>query len=199
MVHQTKEIILQVPFPWIIRENSGDGTSNERQGSKTSTMQCGRLPSGSVADVGRDLLMRCMKIGGFSEEGVNLSCKGQWSNTVKKDFYSLALLQERLDIERITIEEMMKRDAEVILTEVIAFHIIQNNSVTSVKSHKACLTTIPSLIYKENLASSTTSKLINRALAKRNNSSQKNLKYLEHLNIIQPLKIIKTKQTFNQL
>ncbi|KAA6381491.1 MAG: hypothetical protein EZS28_022981 [Streblomastix strix] len=60
---------------------------------------------------------------------------------------------------------MMKRDAEVILTEVIAFHTRQNNSVASAKSHKACLTTMLSLIYKENLASSTTSKLINKALA----------------------------------
>ncbi|KAA6367862.1 MAG: hypothetical protein EZS28_036611, partial [Streblomastix strix] len=54
---------------------------------------------------------------------------------------------------------------EVILTEVIAFHTRQNNSVASAKSHKACLTTMLSLIYKENLASSTTSKLINKALA----------------------------------
>ncbi|KAA6386957.1 MAG: hypothetical protein EZS28_017518 [Streblomastix strix] len=59
----------------------------------------------------------------------------------------------------------MKKDAEVILTEVFAFYIRQNNSVASAKSHKACLTTMLSLIYKENLASSTTSKLINKALA----------------------------------
>ncbi|KAA6369389.1 MAG: hypothetical protein EZS28_035083 [Streblomastix strix] len=59
----------------------------------------------------------------------------------------------------------MKKDAEIILTEVFAFHTKQNNSVASAKSHKACLTTMLSLIYQENLASSTTSKLINKALA----------------------------------
>ncbi|KAA6357946.1 MAG: hypothetical protein EZS28_046527, partial [Streblomastix strix] len=165
VVHQTKELIHQIPFPWISRQNSGDGTENERQGSKASTRQCGRLPSGPVADVVRDLLMRFMKMRGFSEDGVNLLFKGQRFNTVKRDFYSLALLQDWLDIERITIEEMMKKDVEVILTEEIAFHTRQNDSVASAKSHKACLTTMLSLIYKENLATSTTSKLINKALA----------------------------------
>ncbi|KAA6383573.1 MAG: hypothetical protein EZS28_020903 [Streblomastix strix] len=57
------------------RQNFGDWTENERQGSKTSTRQCGRLPSGPAADVGRDLLMRCIKMRGFSEEGVNLLFK----------------------------------------------------------------------------------------------------------------------------
>ncbi|KAA6353295.1 MAG: hypothetical protein EZS28_051178, partial [Streblomastix strix] len=147
------------------RQDSGDGIENERQRSKTSTRQCGRLPSGPVADVGRDLPMRCMQMRGFSEDGVNLLFKGQRFNTVMRDFYSLALLQDWLDIERITIEEMLKKDAEVILTEVIAFQTRQNNSVASAKSHKACLTTMLSLIYKENLASQTTSKLINKALA----------------------------------
>ncbi|KAA6378800.1 MAG: hypothetical protein EZS28_025671, partial [Streblomastix strix] len=99
VVHQTKEFVHQVPFFWIIRQNPGDGTENERQGSKTSTRQCGRLPSGPVADVGRDTLMRCMKMRGFSEEGVNLLFKGQRFNTVKKDFYFLTLLQDWLDIE----------------------------------------------------------------------------------------------------
>ncbi|KAA6375234.1 MAG: hypothetical protein EZS28_029239, partial [Streblomastix strix] len=165
VVHQTKEFIHQIPFPWISRQDSRDGTEKERQGSKTSTRQCGRLPSGPVADVGRDFLMRCMQMRGFSEDGVNLLFKRQRFNTVKRDFYSLALLQDWLDIERITIEEMMKKDAEVILTEVIAFHTKQNNSVASAKSHKACLTTMLSLIYKENLASLTTSNLINKALA----------------------------------
>ncbi|KAA6364903.1 MAG: hypothetical protein EZS28_039570, partial [Streblomastix strix] len=165
VVHQTKEFIHQIPFPCISRQDSGDGIENERQGSKASTRQCGCLPSGPVADVGKDLLIRCMKMRGFSEDGVNLLFKGQRFNTVKRDFYSLALLQDWLDIERITIEEMMKKDAEVILAEVIAFHTKQNNSVASAKSHKACLTTMLSLIYKENLASSTTSKLINKALA----------------------------------
>ncbi|KAA6376862.1 MAG: hypothetical protein EZS28_027612 [Streblomastix strix] len=146
-------------------QNPGDGTVNEGQGSKTSIRQCGRLLSGPVADVGRDLLMRYMKMRGFSEEEVNLLFKGQRFNTVKRDFYSLALLQDWLHIERITIDEMMKKDAEVILTDVIAFHTRQNNSVASAKSHKACLTTMLSLIYKKNLASSTTSKLINKALA----------------------------------
>jgi hypothetical protein len=37
--------------------NSGNRSENERQGSKASIRQCGRLPSGPVADVGRDLLM----------------------------------------------------------------------------------------------------------------------------------------------
>ncbi|KAA6385250.1 MAG: hypothetical protein EZS28_019220, partial [Streblomastix strix] len=134
-------------------QDSGDGIENEGQGSKTSIRQCGRLPSGPVADVGRDLLMRCMKMRGFSEDEVNLLFKGQRFNTVKIDFYSLALLQDLLDIERITIEEIMKKDAEVILTDVIAFHTRQNNSVASAKLHKACLTTMLSLIYKENLAS----------------------------------------------
>ncbi|KAA6392326.1 MAG: hypothetical protein EZS28_012147 [Streblomastix strix] len=80
------------------QENSEDGIENERQGSQASTRQCERLPSGPVADVWRDLLMRYL--------------------------------------ERITIEEMMKKDAEVIITEVIAIHTRQNNSVSSVKSHK---------------------------------------------------------------
>ncbi|KAA6359738.1 MAG: hypothetical protein EZS28_044735 [Streblomastix strix] len=163
--HRTKEFIHQIPFPLISREDSGDGIENERQGSNASTRQCGRLPSGSVADVGRDLLMRCMKMRGFSEDGVNLLFKGQRFNTVKRDFYSLALLQDWLDIERITIEEMLKKDAEVILTEVIAFRTRQKNSVASAKSHKACLTSMLSLIFKENLASSKTSKLISKALA----------------------------------
>ncbi|KAA6381363.1 MAG: hypothetical protein EZS28_023111 [Streblomastix strix] len=73
------------------KQDSGDRTENERQGSKTSSRQCGRLPSGPVADVGRDLLMRCMKMREFSEDGVNLLFKGQRFNTVKRDFYSLAL------------------------------------------------------------------------------------------------------------
>ncbi|KAA6319424.1 MAG: hypothetical protein EZS28_054819, partial [Streblomastix strix] len=146
-------------------QDSGDETENERQASKTSTRQCGRLPSAPVSDVGRDLLMRCMKMRGFSEEGVNLLFKGQRFNTVKRDFYSLALLQDLSDIERIIIEEQMKNDAEIILTEVIAFHTRHNNSVASAKSHKACLTTMLTLICKENLASSTTSKLINKVLA----------------------------------
>ncbi|KAA6390570.1 MAG: hypothetical protein EZS28_013902 [Streblomastix strix] len=93
VVHQTKEFINQIHFPRASRQDSGDWSENERQGSKTSTKQCGRLPSGPVADVGRDLLMRCMKIRGFSEDGVNLLFKGQRFNTVKRDFYSLALLQ----------------------------------------------------------------------------------------------------------
>ncbi|KAA6373937.1 MAG: hypothetical protein EZS28_030539, partial [Streblomastix strix] len=147
------------------RQDSGDETENEGRGSKTSTRQCGRLPSGAVADDWRDLLMRCMKKRRFSKEGVNLLFKGQRFNTVKRDFYSLALLLDQLDTERITIEEMMKKDAEVTLTEVIAFHTRQYNSVASAKPHKACLTTMLSLIHKENLASSTTSKLINEALA----------------------------------
>ncbi|KAA6325315.1 MAG: hypothetical protein EZS28_054085, partial [Streblomastix strix] len=71
VVHQTKEFIHQIPFPWISGQNSGDGIENKGQGSKTSTRQCGRLPSGPVADVGRDLLMRCMQMRGFSEDGVN--------------------------------------------------------------------------------------------------------------------------------
>ncbi|KAA6362466.1 MAG: hypothetical protein EZS28_042007 [Streblomastix strix] len=157
VVHKTKEFIHQIPFPWIIRQNSGNGIENEGQGSKTSTTQCWLLPSGPVADVGRDLLMIYVNMRGFFQEGVNLLFKGQRFNTVKRDFYYLALLQDWLDIERITIDEMMKKDAEVILTEVIAFHTRQNNSVASAKSHKACLTTMSSLIYKENLASPTTS------------------------------------------
>ncbi|KAA6370206.1 MAG: hypothetical protein EZS28_034268 [Streblomastix strix] len=109
---QTKEFIHQIPFPWISRQDSGDLTENERQGSKTSTRQCGILPSRPVTDVGSDLLMICMKMRGFSEDGVNLLFKGQRFNTVKRDFYSLALLQDWLDIERITIEEISEKDAE---------------------------------------------------------------------------------------
>ncbi|KAA6388869.1 MAG: hypothetical protein EZS28_015604 [Streblomastix strix] len=60
---------------------------------KTSTRQCGRLPSEPVADVGRDLLMRCMKMRGFYEEGINLLFNRQRFNTVKRDFYSLVLLE----------------------------------------------------------------------------------------------------------
>ncbi|KAA6362202.1 MAG: hypothetical protein EZS28_042272 [Streblomastix strix] len=62
VVHQTKEFIHQVPFPWIIRENSGDGTENKRQGSKDSSRQYGRLSSGPVTVVGIDLLVRCMNM-----------------------------------------------------------------------------------------------------------------------------------------
>ncbi|KAA6390513.1 MAG: hypothetical protein EZS28_013959 [Streblomastix strix] len=40
------------------RLDSGDGIENERQGSKASTRQCKRLPSGSFANVGRYLLMK---------------------------------------------------------------------------------------------------------------------------------------------
>ncbi|KAA6359600.1 MAG: hypothetical protein EZS28_044873, partial [Streblomastix strix] len=59
------------------QEDSGDVAENERQGSKASTRKCGRLSSELVADIGRDLLMRCMKMRGFSEEGVNLLFKDQ--------------------------------------------------------------------------------------------------------------------------
>ncbi|KAA6370548.1 MAG: hypothetical protein EZS28_033924, partial [Streblomastix strix] len=141
VVCKTKEFIHQIPFPWTNRQDSRDGTENERQGSKTCTSQCGRLPSGPIADVGIDLLMRRKKMRGFSEEGVNLLFNGQRFNTVKSDFYSFASLQDWLDIERITIDKMMKKDAEAILTEVVAFRTRQNNSVASAKSHKARLTT----------------------------------------------------------
>ncbi|KAA6403823.1 MAG: hypothetical protein EZS28_000641 [Streblomastix strix] len=164
VVYQAKEFIREITFLWIIRENSGDMTDNERQRTKASTRQYGLLPSGPVADVGRDLLMRYMKMRGFSQEGVNLLFNGQWFNKIRRDFYSLALLWDWLDIEKITIEETMKKDAEVILTEVVAFHTRQNNSVVSAKSHKACLTVMLSLIYKENLASSTIINLIDKGL-----------------------------------
>ncbi|KAA6399762.1 MAG: hypothetical protein EZS28_004711 [Streblomastix strix] len=94
VLHQTNEFIHQIPFHWIIKQDPGDGTENETQGPKISTRQCGRLPSGPVADVGRDLLMRCMKMRGFSEDRVNLLFKGQRFNTVRRDFYSKALLQD---------------------------------------------------------------------------------------------------------
>ncbi|KAA6378379.1 MAG: hypothetical protein EZS28_026095 [Streblomastix strix] len=70
------------------KQDPRDLTENERQGSKTSTRQCWRLPSGPVAEVGRDLLMRCMKMREFSEEGVNILFKSQRFNTVKWEFYS---------------------------------------------------------------------------------------------------------------
>ncbi|KAA6382514.1 MAG: hypothetical protein EZS28_021959 [Streblomastix strix] len=111
-------------------QDSGDGIENERQGSKTSTRQCGRLPSGPVADVERDLLIRFINMRGFSENGVKLLFNGQRFNTIKRDF-----------------------------TPLHYYRI-----VASAKSHKACLTTMLSLIYKENLACSTASKLINKAL-----------------------------------
>ncbi|KAA6403564.1 MAG: hypothetical protein EZS28_000900 [Streblomastix strix] len=155
----------QIPFPWFIGKDSGNRTGNERQGSKTFIRQCGRIPSGPVADVGRGLLMRCMKMRGISEEGVKLLFRSQRFIPVKRDFSLLTLLQDWLDIERIAIEVMKKRDIEVILTKVIAFYTIQNNSVASAKSHKARITTMLYHIYQENLASSTTSKLINKALA----------------------------------
>ncbi|KAA6392912.1 MAG: hypothetical protein EZS28_011560 [Streblomastix strix] len=198
VVHQTKEFIDQVPFPWQIRQDSGDGTENERQGSKISTRQSGRLPSGPVADVDRDLLMRCMKIRGFSEKGVNLLFNGQRFNIVNRDFYPRALLQDWLDIERITIDEIMKKDADIIFTEVIAFHTRQNNSVASANSHKACLTTMLSLIYKENLATSTNLKTNQQSVSECNNTTQKILKHLEYPNTIQPLERIKTKQILKQ-
>ncbi|KAA6374202.1 MAG: hypothetical protein EZS28_030269, partial [Streblomastix strix] len=164
MICKTWNYMPQIDI-FAIQENSGDMIEIEKQGSKASSIQCGRLPSGPVADVGRDLLMRCMKLRGFSEERVNLLFKSQLFNTVKRDFFSLTLLQDWLDIERITIEETMKREAEVILTEVFAFYTRQNNSAASVNSYKACLSTMSSPIYKRNFASSTTSKLINKALA----------------------------------
>ncbi|KAA6357299.1 MAG: hypothetical protein EZS28_047174, partial [Streblomastix strix] len=46
------------------RQDFGNGTENERQRSKTSFRQCRLLPSGPVADIGRDLLMRELKIVG---------------------------------------------------------------------------------------------------------------------------------------
>ncbi|KAA6359545.1 MAG: hypothetical protein EZS28_044928, partial [Streblomastix strix] len=131
VVHQTKEFIHQIPFPWISGQDSGDGIENERQGSKASTRQCERLPSGPVADVGRDLLMRYMKMRGFSEDGSICYSKAK----------------------------------DLIQLKEIFTHKHYNRIVASAKSHKACLTTMLSLIYKENLASSTTSKLINKALA----------------------------------
>ncbi|KAA6378698.1 MAG: hypothetical protein EZS28_025773, partial [Streblomastix strix] len=141
VVHQTMKFILRVLFPWIIRKDSRDWTENERQGSKASTRQCGLHPSGSVGYVVRDLLMICMKMRGFSEEGGNLLFKGQRFKKVKRNFQSLALLQDWLDIVRIITEEMMNKFVKVTLKEVIAFHTRQNNSVASAKSHKACLTT----------------------------------------------------------
>ncbi|KAA6359131.1 MAG: hypothetical protein EZS28_045341, partial [Streblomastix strix] len=93
----------KVSFPQIIKQDSGDGTENERQGSKTSTRQWGHFPSGPVADVGRDLLMRCMKMRVFFEERFYLLFKGQRFNTVKRDFCSLALLQDWLDTEMCTL------------------------------------------------------------------------------------------------
>ncbi|KAA6374205.1 MAG: hypothetical protein EZS28_030267 [Streblomastix strix] len=68
------------------QEDSGDRTKNERRGSKASTTQCGRLPSRPIADVERDLLMRCMKMRGFSEEGVNKPIKGQRLTQLKETF-----------------------------------------------------------------------------------------------------------------
>lgn len=59
----------------------------------------------------------------------------------------------------------MKKDAEVILTEVTAFHTRENNFVTSAKSHKTCVKTMLSLIFEENLETSATSKLIHKVLA----------------------------------
>ncbi|KAA6392822.1 MAG: hypothetical protein EZS28_011650 [Streblomastix strix] len=165
VVLQTKEFIHQIPFSQIIRYNFGDWIENEGQGSKTSTRECGRLPSGPVADVGRDLILRCMKIRGFSEDGENLLFNGQKFNILMRDFDSLALQQYQLDRQRETIEEVMKKDAEVILTEVIAFHTRQNNQITSAKSHKACLITMYSFIFRENLTTLPTSGQINKALA----------------------------------
>ncbi|KAA6359007.1 MAG: hypothetical protein EZS28_045466, partial [Streblomastix strix] len=122
VVHQTKEFIHQIPLPWIIRENSGDGTEDVRFGSKVSTQQCGRLLSGLVADMRRDLLMRSINMRGFSEERVNVIFNNQRFNTVQRDFYSPALLQDRFEIERKIIEDMIKKDADVIQSEVVAFY-----------------------------------------------------------------------------
>ncbi|KAA6370339.1 MAG: hypothetical protein EZS28_034132, partial [Streblomastix strix] len=104
-----------------------------------------------------------MKVRGFSEERVNLLYKGQRFNTVKRDLYSLVLRQDRFDIERITIEETLKRHAEVTLTEVIVFYTRQNNSVASAKSHKACLTTIPNETAEIRLKFSNVDKTENQA------------------------------------
>lgn len=59
---------------------------------------------------------------------------------------------------------MMKKIAEIALTEVIDFHTKQHNSITSSKSHKDCLNKMLPLKFKEYLASFTKSKLINKAL-----------------------------------
>ncbi|KAA6356081.1 MAG: hypothetical protein EZS28_048392, partial [Streblomastix strix] len=98
------------------QQDSGDGTENERQGLKTSTRQCRHLPSGLVTDVGKDFLMRCMKMRGFSEDGVNLLFKGQRFNTVKRDFYTLALLQDCQDC---------------LLTDVIM--LLQTNEIAEIR------------------------------------------------------------------
>ncbi|KAA6403170.1 MAG: hypothetical protein EZS28_001296 [Streblomastix strix] len=87
IVHQTKEFTHQILFTWIFREKSGDGTENERLGSKASTRQSGHHASGPVADVGRDILMRRMKLRGFSEEGVSLLFNRQSNHTVEKARY----------------------------------------------------------------------------------------------------------------
>ncbi|KAA6360015.1 MAG: hypothetical protein EZS28_044458, partial [Streblomastix strix] len=58
-------------------ENSGYGTENERQESKFSARQCEHLPSGPVANVGRDMLNRYMKMRRFSDDEVKLLFKGQ--------------------------------------------------------------------------------------------------------------------------
>ncbi|KAA6402786.1 MAG: hypothetical protein EZS28_001696 [Streblomastix strix] len=62
----------QDPFPWIIIENYVEKIKNERHSSKAFINKCEHQPSGPVADIGRDLLKRCMKMKGFSEEEVNL-------------------------------------------------------------------------------------------------------------------------------
>ncbi|KAA6369627.1 MAG: hypothetical protein EZS28_034845 [Streblomastix strix] len=71
-----------------------------------------------------------------------------------------------LDRYRVINEEMMKKTAVVILTEVIAFSMKENKSVAFAKSIKECLTIMLSLICRENLVASTTSKLLNIALTK---------------------------------
>ncbi|KAA6394616.1 MAG: hypothetical protein EZS28_009863 [Streblomastix strix] len=75
MVYKPKESIYQTPFPWISREDIRDGTKNERQGSIPSSRQSERLPSGPVADIGKDFLLRFIETKEFSEDEVNLLFK----------------------------------------------------------------------------------------------------------------------------
>ncbi|KAA6380251.1 MAG: hypothetical protein EZS28_024221 [Streblomastix strix] len=103
VIHQTNEFIHQIPFPWISRQDSGDGIENERQGSKAFSTQCGRLPSRPIADLGEDLIMRYMKMREFTDEGVHLLFKGQRELSI---FNNLKIIQHGISKRNNTTQKI---------------------------------------------------------------------------------------------
>ncbi|KAA6371589.1 MAG: hypothetical protein EZS28_032885 [Streblomastix strix] len=86
----------QIVHTYTNTENVGDGTENERHGSKPSTRLCGHLPSGPVADVGRDLLMKYIKLRILRQRSQLINQRPNIQHSQKR-LFCLALLQDWLD------------------------------------------------------------------------------------------------------